>query len=328
LRPKPNKHFMENITSDAKNYQLAFHGKGSDFFGIIIVNWLLTVVTLGFYYPWAKANKLKYLYGETSLNGDRFAFHGTGKEMFKGFIKAIVFFILLYAFLFVFIYLKMPVVGILVFYFGILAILPIAIHGAYRYRMSRTSWRGIRFGYRGDRSELVKNFFKWIFLTLITLGIYGSWMAMNLRKYTLSNVRFGDAKFDYDGDGAEYFVLNLKGYFLTIITLGIYMFWWQKDLFDYYVNNLSLEKDGQSIKLNSTVTGGGIFQLVAVNVLIIIFTLGFGYAWAATRTMEYLFSNIEMEGNIDLDSLYQTEENFKDATGDDISDILDIDFVM
>lgn len=319
---------MDIITSENKNYKLQFHGKGGDFFGVIIVNWLLTIVTLGLYYPWAKANKLKYLYGETSLNEDRFAFHGTGKEMFKGFIKAIVLFGMFYGLLFLFLYLKMPVVGILLFYLGIIAILPIAIHGSYRYRMSRTSWRGIRFGYRGERDVLVKNFFKWIFFTIITFGIYGSWLHMNLRRYILGNIRFGNVEFEYNGDGADYFWLNLKGYLLTVITLGIYMFWWQKDLFDYYVDNLSLQKDGESIRLNSTVTGGGIFQLAIVNILIIVFTLGLGYAWAVTRTMEYLFNNIEMEGNIDLDAIHQTEENFRDATGEDISDLLDIDFVM
>lgn len=319
---------MEEFTPAKPSYKVEFHGKGSDFFGIIIVNWLLTVVTLGFYYPWAKANKLKYLYGETSLNGDRFAFHGTGKEMFKGFIKAIVFFILIYVLLFVFVFLKMPWLGILFFYGGILAILPLAIHGSYRYRMSRTSWRGIRFGYRGNRNELIMNFFKWVFFTIITLGFYASWFSMNLRSYLLSNVRFGDAEFEYTGDGGEYFMLNLKGYFLTLITFGIYIFWWQKDLFDYYVDNLRLEKDGKSIQFNSVITGGGIFQLVVVNLLIVVLTLGLGYAWAATRTLTYLFNNIELDGNIDLDTLHQTEENFKDATGDDISDILDIDFVM
>lgn len=319
---------MEIVQPEMKHYKLGFHGKGSDFFGVVIVNWLLTIVTLGFYYPWAKANKLKYLYGETSLNDDCFAFHGTGKEMFKGFIKAVILFVGLYLLLFLFIYLKMPFVGILLFYCGILAILPLAIHGSYRYRMSRTSWRGIRFGYRGERDVLFKNFFKWLLLTIITFGIYGSWMHINLRKYVLSNIRFGDIEFEYNGDGADYFMLNLKGYLLTLITLGIYIFWWEKDLFDYYVDNLRLEKDGESIRLNSTVTGGGIFQLVIVNLLIIIFTLGLGYAWAATRTLEYLFNNIELKGNIDLDAIHQTEENFKDATGDDITDILDLDFVM
>lgn len=319
---------MENSISEVKKYKLEFHGNGSDFFGVIIVNWLLTIITIGLYYPWAKAKKLQYLYGQTSLNDDRFAFHGTGKEMFKGFIKAIILFGGLYGILLLLAYLQHPFIGLLLFYSCFLAVLPIAIHGSYKYRMSRTSWRGIRFGYRGDRSELMKSFIQWVLLTIFTFGIYGAWMSINLRKYLLGNVRFGDIDFEYKGDGADYFVLNLKGYFLTIFTLGIYMFWWQKDLFDYYINNLSLHKGDDQINLKSRVTGGEFFSLAIVNILIIIFTLGLGYAWVVARTMKYILSAIELEGTIDLNTINQTEADFKDATGDDISDMLDMDFVM
>ncbi len=319
---------MENHLEKDQNYKLDFQGKGSDFFGIIIVNWLLTIITLGIYYPWAKAKQLQFTYSATSLNGDSFSFHGTGKEMFKGFIKAILIFGILYGILILGIFLKEPFWGLLLFYIGFIAVFPIAIHGSYRYRMSRTSWRGIRFGYRGERNEFVKLFFKWIFFTIITLGIYGPWMAMNMRNYLLGNVRFGDSEFEYEGDGGEYFMLNLKGYLLTIFTLGIYMFWWQKDLFEYYVDNLSLKKGDEKISFNSTASGGDFFSLVIVNILILIFTLGLGYAWVVTRTLKFIFEHVELDGNLDLNTLLQTEENYKDATGEDLSDFLDLDAVM
>ena len=89
-----------------------------------------------------------------------------------------------------------------------------------------------------------------------------------------------------------------------------------------------MSKGDKEIALNSTVTGGGFFKLAIVNLLIIIGTLGIGYAWVVTRTMSYIFENIEMEGNIDLNLLLQTEENYKDATGEDVGDFLDMDFVM
>lgn len=318
----------ENSLSKLKNYKLDFHGNGSDFFGILIVNWLLTIVTLGFYYPWAKSKKLQYLYGETSLNEDRFEFSGTGKEMFKGFIKALGLIAVLYGVLFLFMYLKMPAIGLVLFYLAFFAVLPVAIHGSYKYRMSRTSWRGIRFGYRGDRNQLMKNFFIWLGLTIGSLGIYGSWFLVNLRKYIIENIRFGDIEMEYDGDGGDYLIMNLKGYFLTIFTLGIYMFWWQKEMFDFYINNITLTKEKDSIELESTVTGGGIFSLSIVNILILIFTLGLGFAWVEVRTMKYLLSNVKMEGTIDLDTIKQTEANYTDATGEDIEDMLEMDFVM
>lgn len=319
---------MEDFLTKKEEYALNYNGKGSDFFGIVMVNWLLTVITLGIYYPWAKAKQLQYFYNSTSLNEDSFEFHGTGKEMFKGFIKAVIIFILLYGVLAFFMYQKMIGTGLLLFYVGLIAILPIAIHGSYRYRMSRSSWRGIRFGYRGDRKEFTLLFFKWIFFTIITLGIYGPWMAMNMRNYLLGNVRFGDVEFKYDGDGGDYFALNIKGYLLTLITFGIYGFWWQKELFEYYVNNLSLRKGNEKLNFTSIATGGGFFKLIVINILLLIFTLGLGYAWVATRTIKFVFENIEVDGNLNLDTLIQTEENYKDATGEDLSDFLNLDTIM
>jgi len=318
---------MENEISDVKDYKLSFHGEGKTFFGIIIVNWLLTVITLGFYYPWAKAKQLQYMYGSTALNGDRFAFHGTGKEMFVGYLKALFIFGLIYGILILSVYFDYLYAGIIFFYFAIFAVLPFAIHGSYRYRFSRTSWRGIRFGYRGERNELFVNFFKWIFFTVITLGFYSSWMEINLRKYLLGNVRGGDVAFKYDGKGVDYFVLTLGGSILTMLTLGIYSFWYYKNLFAFYVDNLSLEKDGKEVQMKSTATGGDFFKLFMLNLLILVFTLGLGYAWVATRTMDFVFSKIQMEGDIDLDTILQTEADYTDATGEDMSDFLNIDII-
>ena len=323
-----NENENEKTIPDLKKYKLSFHGQGKAYFGILIVNWLLTIVTLGFYYPWAKARNLQFLYGSTALENDRFTFHGTGREMFVGFIKTIVIFGIIYGILMLFIYLEMPILGITIFYFMFIAILPVAIHGSYRYRFSRTSWRGIRFGYRGERNELFLGFFKWIFFTIITLGIYGCWMEMKLRGYLLGNVRAGNVEFKYKGVGSEYFVLNLKGYLLSLITLGIYSFWWYKDLFAYYVDNLSLHKDGQQIKLKSIATGGDFFKLIMLNLLIVIFTLGLGYAWAVTRTMNFMTSKVKLEGDMDLDAILQTEDDYNDATGDDMTGLLDINFII
>ncbi|MBL7947284.1 MAG: DUF898 family protein, partial [Flavobacteriales bacterium] len=76
--------------------RLAFKGQGGDLFIVLIVNMLLTFITLGLYYPWAKARKLSWYYEHTELDGHPFHFHGKGEEMFKGFIKAIVLLLVIY----------------------------------------------------------------------------------------------------------------------------------------------------------------------------------------------------------------------------------------
>ena len=312
-------------TSQAQNYRFQFFGKGSEYFAIMIVNWLLTLVTLGLYYPWARAKRLKYIFGQTALNEERFHFSGTGKEMFRGFIKVLLFYFAIMAVYFLLFFKGWIFVAVLFLFLALFSIIPFAVHGSFRYRMSRTSYRGIRFGYRGDRTELFKNFLKWTLLTLVTFGIYGSWMSMNLRRYTHQNVRYGNVAFYNDCDGLDWFLLNLKGYLLTLITLGIYSFWWQRDIFNYYINKMSLQKDEQKIQCHSTATAGGFFRLIVVNLLIVVFTLGFGTAWAEMRTQRFIWNHIKMEGDINLNEIHQTEEEYTNAFGEGALDFFDFD---
>ena len=317
--------------TDMRNYSSSFRGKGSEFFGVVVINWLLTVITLGLYYPWAKERTLKYLYANTYLENDRFQFSGTGKEMFVGFIKVFGMFLFLYlAFLFAAQSQNaaLSVIILLLFYAFILGIIPFAIHGFYKYRMSRTSWRGIRFGYRGDRSTLVKMYFRDLFLTILTFGIYSSWMTIHLRNYTLSNVKFGSASFKHHANGDDYFFLNLKGVILTYITLGIYGFWFQRDIINFYFDHLSLHHNDKKVKFKSHLSAGDIFELLIINLIIIVFTLGLGYAFAEVRTLTTMFSKLQIYGDIDLDAIQQTEAEYKNAFGDEALDVMDLSGVI
>jgi uncharacterized membrane protein YjgN (DUF898 family) len=305
------------------HYRVKFHADGGKLFGIIIVNMLLTFVTLGIYYPWARAKLLRYFYGETEFHGNRFEFHGTGKEMFFGFIKAIAIIVVIYAFL------MYGIIGkhFLILFIGYIlavAIIPFAIHGALRYRMSRTSWRGIRFGYHGDLKELGTLFFKNIVYTIFTLGIYGSWMQVNLHRYTQGNIRMGNAQLKFNGDGGDFFWLNFKGFLLTIVTLYIYAFWWVTDIHKFYINNTTIIQDGQEHVLRTHITGWGFFKLVLVNILIVIFTLGIGIPWVRVRTMRFYIENMEIDGSFDAEALIQTEGDYSDATGDDMLSMMDL----
>ncbi len=313
--------------TEANLYNLSFTGKGIDLFKIQIVNSILIILTLGLYYPWAKAAKLQYLYSQTVFEEHPLSFTGTGKEMFKGYIKA---FILLVVLIIGFFFLSkgLKQFALLFFYLLLAVIVPVAIHGSYKYRMAKTVWRGIRFGYAGDRKELFMLFLKGIFFSVITLGFYSAWFKMDLRRYVLGNVRIGNAEFRYTGDGAEYFWLNFKGYFLTIFTLGIYGFWWQKNIFDYYVNNLELYQNGRGVMFRSNATGGGYAGLMIGNFFIVVLTLGLGFSWAITRTLTYIANNIAMIGNYSFDELVQAQHDYDNATGEDIADFLDLGFVI
>src|SRR3990172_1471949 len=72
--------------------RLSFHGNGGGLFGNYIRKLLLSLVTFGIYYFWGKVEVRKYLYSQHEFEGDRFAYHGTGKEIFIGWLKAALLF--------------------------------------------------------------------------------------------------------------------------------------------------------------------------------------------------------------------------------------------
>lgn len=309
---------------------LKFNGNHGQFVGLRIANNLLTAITLGFYYPWAKVSILKYLYSETEFMQTRFVFHGLGKEVFKGFIKAILIFGALYGFLLFAISTKnqsMFYIGFIVFYIGFFLLIPLAIHGSYRYRLSRTSWRGIHFGYRGNLKEFYRLYLKNILLTVVTLGIYSSWMHVQVHSYIRRNIRFGSIEFRYDGQGKDLFFIKLKGVLLSIVTFGIYSFWYYKNLIAFEVNNTKMIQNGKEIELKSTLTAGQIFSMLITNYFIIIFTFGIGIGIAINRVLRVAFENITFEEEIDADAILQTEEAYTDATGDDLAGFLDIPII-
>lgn len=75
--------------------QLAFHGEGMGLLMIHLKNMILIPLTLGIYYFWGKVDVTRYFYAQTEFAGERFHFHGTGIERFKGALRVILAFAVL-----------------------------------------------------------------------------------------------------------------------------------------------------------------------------------------------------------------------------------------
>ena len=123
---------------------IRFTGVGSEYFGIWIVNLLLMLVTLGLYYPWAKVRRLRYFYGNTLVGNEPLDFHGNPKRMLRGTVLVVVL-LVLYSVAGNF----SPVAGLIALVL-VAAIAPALVRAAMRFRMSNTSWRGLRFRFVGS----------------------------------------------------------------------------------------------------------------------------------------------------------------------------------
>lgn len=68
----------------------------------------------------------------------------------------------------------------------------------------------IKFGYRGQATDLFLIALKNVFLTLVTLGIYAPWARTARRHYMWKEVEVDGQRLDYTGTGQELFVGYLK----------------------------------------------------------------------------------------------------------------------
>lgn len=307
---------MEN--EKRRYFPLSFNGEGARYFGIWVVNIILTILTLGLYYPWAKVANRKYLWNSTSIGEDRFIFHGTGNEIFKGFVIA-------YLILGISLVMSYFSPGlILLFYFILLLILPFAVFGAWRYRVSRTSWRGIYFSFNGNMREFFSIFIVHFILAIVTIGIYGPWFRVKIMKYLISHTRFGQYELDFEGDGSDLFVINLLGGILSVITLYIYFPWFLKNRFKFTIDNMVIYHGDKKSYLRTNLDGGDLFGTLLLNAILTFVTLGLATPWAIMRNYKLFLESVHLPTEVDLDALEQNVDDFDDATGDSLVDIMDV----
>ena len=302
-------------------HRFSFHGKGGELFGQFLVNWLLTVITLGIYAPWAQASLKRYYYRNTEFAGHSFAFHGTGGEMFLGFIKAVLVLLGIGVTTGLLVMATNMTVGVIGGYLMLIGLIPFAVVGSLQYTCSRSSWRNVRFGYYGTVGGMASTYFSGLLLTIVTIGIYYPWFLTSLQREIAGNARFGrNVEFEYQGTGGELLKKILVGYLLTVVTLGVYVFWMVADLVNYHNEQTHIHQQGRSARFRSTFTGGGLFKLFLVDILLFVVTLGIATPWIVARNLSHSADNLFIDGNLDLDAIEANDVAYATATGEALLD--------
>jgi uncharacterized membrane protein YjgN (DUF898 family) len=304
--------------------RLTFHGSGGTLFGIYVVNILLTIVTLGLYRFWGKVKVRRFMLSQTAFEGDRFAYHGTGKELLLGFVKALLFVGLPITAMNTAARLsgdlKILIASHVVTYALVFTFIPIAMVGARRYRMSRISWRGIRFSFRGRAWTYVKIFMLATLLNALTFTLYYPFFEVRQQAFMVSNSYFGRRPFRFDGRGRDLLGIHVVALLLLVPTLGMYLFWYHAKKTRYIWNHTSFE----TARFRSTMTGGALLVQSLVNLLLLIVSLGLAWPWVTIRRTRFEFSCLSVEGPLDLAGIVQ-EPQLATATGDALSSLLGAD---
>jgi uncharacterized membrane protein YjgN (DUF898 family) len=209
---------------------IEYRGVQGPLFKLALKTALLTLATLGIYRFWAKTRVRKYFWSATAPGGDPMEYTGNGLEKLLGFLIAVAF-LAVYLGLF----------QVLLFFAGLsifsgassetdtalqiaasqttlIAILPFIFYAQYRarrYILSRTRWRGVRFGVEPAAWGYVWRALGHSLLTLISLGLLLPRQTFWLEKYKIDRTWYGNAQFVQNGRWQSLYPA-MKHYFIAM----------------------------------------------------------------------------------------------------------------
>lgn len=306
----------------ADSYKFQFQGDGRTLLNINFINLIKTVFTLGIYRFWAKTNVRQYIWGQTMFSGDRFSYHGTGKELMHGAFRFGAIIVLL-GLINVYIFFNIgPAEGEIfsdLLSLLIVVAIPALLVGAWRYRLSRTAWRNIRFSFRGKRMDATLLYIVGGVISALTLGLYWPFFKIKTEKFWREHSWFGDVQFRFSGIGKEIFGKYIWAIILTPLTLGFYLFWFTAELKRYLWSHTHV---GEAT-FHFPVRGRDYMNLKVTNLFILLFTLGLGFPWVVVRNQKFLTDNLSLAGNIELNRIVQ-EMKDSGAFGEEALDVMDV----
>jgi uncharacterized membrane protein YjgN (DUF898 family) len=194
---------------------------------LTIVNFLLGLITLGFYRFWAKTNVRKHIWASVHINGEPLEYTGTGMELFKGFLVVFGVFILPYGLLLaVATFIQGPMSNIAVllkglFFLAIYVLWGFAVYKARKYQLSRTLWRGIRGTLVGSAMIYSLLYFGSLLAKSMSFGWATPVMNTVLAEQITNDMRFGDAAFKFKGRAGPLYPTYAACWFLTLLAIVV-----------------------------------------------------------------------------------------------------------
>jgi len=306
-------------------FRLSFIGRGGTLLGIYLLNMVGIVFTLGVYTFWAKVRVRRYLFGQLEVAEERLEYHGLGGELLRGALKAALVFGLPLAVVrtlptLIDIGVGGAVVTWILSTLFIALFLPVARVGARRYRLSRTSWRGIRFSFRGHAGPYLRIFLRGWCLTMLTLGIYYPVYAVRSHGYLVAHSTFGTAPFDFDGDGTDLLLDWVYALLLTLPTFGFVWFWFGARRTHYLWAHTTLA----GARFEFPVTAGELMRLRLGNAALLLLSLGIAYPWTVVRNARFTCARLSLDGRLDVTAI-RAAATEADATGEGILGLLEAD---
>ncbi|MFY8095315.1 MAG: DUF898 family protein [Niveispirillum sp.] len=194
--------------------------------GLLLLNTLLTVLTLGIYRFWARTRVRQVLWGSVSLRGDAFAYTGTGKELFIGFLVALVA-LLPFGLIVSVLNAMIPPTAfgqrfafqmVVALGAGLLGLM--AMYFARRYLLTRTRWRGIHGGQDRVLWQFMVKHLNAFLLVLVSCGLLQPKLDARMYNYRTGISWFGTERFSATATSAGLWSVYLPSWLLFVVGYG------------------------------------------------------------------------------------------------------------
>lgn len=346
---------QEEIVGKAR---VKFHGSGTEYFAIWIVNLLLSIVTLGIYSAWATVRTNRYFYSNTEIAGHRLAYLATPIQILIGRLVAFALFAaVLIASSF------SPIVAISISVVFTLFIPFIIVMGV-RFRMRMMAYRNVRFNFEVRYGRAFVVFLLFPILGFLSLYLAFPWVLKKMDEFLYENMTYGDKAFKPSLETGEYYIaaifsaiIMLAGFFIFGIIVGIsavagaatdpdvgaamgsviagvigglvYLFvvviaysFYQAYIRNHVYNNMQI----QDVAIfSSDLKVMDLVFLSITNYLMLVFTLGIAFPWVKVRTTRLLSNATEITILKGIDDVVAESGTNDSAIADEVIGAFDID---
>lgn len=336
-----------------------FTGNAGEYFKIWIVNIALTVVTLGIYSAWAKVRKLRYFYGNTSVEDGHFDYHAKPTAILIGRIIAV-------SMVFVYYLLSQyePVAGFVLIAI-IMLLVPVLIVRAKVFQLRNSSYHGLRFNFQRNYKDSFIVFYGGALITLFSLGLAAPSAIYMRNKFVANNAGYGQTPFQFGGRQGEFYAIFwsavglalLGGIGMVLITSGLgaaigavagdtpnasgmavqaFAILVTLPLFAFYAAiGIYMQTRQRNYLWNSTTLGDNRFEstlsvrsmvfLILSNAVAITLSLGLLIPWAQIRLARYRAEHMTVHLADNWRDYVAAKDSQGSALGEEIGEAFDVD---
>ena len=190
-----------------------FTGSTREWFGIWIVNVVLTIVTLGIFSAWAKVRRKKYFAQNTLIDGKRFDYHATGLQILIGRLIVIGAYIALNIAIAV-----SPLMAIL--FLALPFVVPWLLIRALAFNARQTSWANVRFGFEGRYGSAFLLFVIAPIGSMLTLWVAQPVLSIATRKFVIGGHSLGRSRFAFEGSFSAFYAAFAFAALWVVVVAG------------------------------------------------------------------------------------------------------------